>query len=313
MLGKLNTQVVRGKAVKNTARRKKLKINWSAWFLLLPGLILLYFMVWRPIFQGTWLSLFSLKGYTPVKFIGLDNYIRITSDTLFLKTLGNTCKYVGWSLLIGYLPPILVGILLSEIAHAKGFFKFSIYFPVIVPTIAASMMWYYMYLPGPSGLLNMLLNLFGIAPWGWLQNSAATIPLIVLTCTWQGFGSSALMYFAALQGINQELYEAVKIDGGGGRRRLFHIALPQIAPIMMLFLIRQMIITFQIMVHPMTMTAGGPNNASVSLSLQAYKYAFIDFQIGKALAMGVISFLILMCLTVLYFYLEKKLDKGASN
>ncbi len=293
--------------IRTSAARLK-KINYSAWFMILPGLILMYFVVWRPIISGAYLSLFDLKGYEPTAFVGLDNYRQIMSDTLFLQTLRNTCAYVLWSLVIGFLPPMVLAIMVNEMVHGQGFFKFSLYFPAIVPTIAVSYIWYFLYQPGEGGLLNMFLGVFGIPPQQWLQNPSWTIPLIIISMTWKGFGSTMLLYLAALQGVSQDIYEAAKIDGAGIRRRLWHITLPQIAPIITLFFIRQIIGVFQVMVEPMAMTGGGPNNASVSLSLQGYNYAFMYFQTDKALALGVVTFLILIGLTFVYFAIDKRLD-----
>ncbi|MEG1441746.1 MAG: sugar ABC transporter permease [Oscillospiraceae bacterium] len=293
---------------RKTALQSLRKVNYSAWLMLLPGLFLLYFMVWRPVVVGAGLSLFELKGYEPVKFIGLANYKRVLTDTLFIKTLFNTVQYVVWSLVIGFLPPIIVAIMLNEMVHGKAFFKFAIYFPVIVPTVAVSLIWYFLYQPDPNGLLNMFTAKFGIPTSTWLQNPNLTIPLIVVSMTWKGFGGTMIMYLASLQGVNQELYEAAKIDGAGGFRRVFNITLPQIFPVVMLFLIKQIIGVFQIMVEPMTMTAGGPNNASVSLALQGYNYAFTYFQPANALALGFITFVLLMGLTIVYFKVDKKLS-----
>ncbi|MEG2583649.1 MAG: sugar ABC transporter permease, partial [Oscillospiraceae bacterium] len=169
---------------------------------------------------------------------------------------------------------------------------------------------YFIYQPGEGGLLNMLLGKFGIPPNTWLQNSKQTIPLIVASMTWKGFGATTVMYYAALQGVNQELYEAAKIDGAGTLRRIWNIAISQIYPIMMLFLVKQVIGIFQVMIEPMTMTGGGPNKASMSLALQGYNYAFQYFQPQKALALGVVTFLFLLVLTVLYFKVDKKLESN---
>ncbi|MEG1441977.1 MAG: sugar ABC transporter permease, partial [Oscillospiraceae bacterium] len=218
--------------------------------------------------------------------------------------------YVFWSLVLGFLPPVILAIMLNETVHFKGFFKFSIYFPALVPTIAVALIWYFIYQPGEGGLLNMLLGKFGIPPNTWLQNSKQTIPLIVASMTWKGFGATTVMYYAALQGVNQELYEAAKIDGAGTLRRIWNIAISQIYPIMMLFLVKQVIGIFQVMIEPMTMTGGGPNNASMSLALQGYNYAFQYFQPQKALALGVVTFLFLLVLTVLYFKVDKKLESN---
>lgn len=283
------------------------KIKWAAWLLILPSLILLYFLVWRPVISGIFLSFFDLQNYAPVKFIGLDNYIRVIGDTRFLQTLGNTFQYVFWSLLLGYLPPIILAIMINELIHFKGLFKFAMYFPSIIPGVAVSLIWYFMYYPTQAGLLNTIGALFGREPFVWLQNSSFTIPLIVLSLTWKGCGSTMIMYLATLQGINQELYEATKIDGANAWKRVTTITIPQIWPMMALYLVQQIISVFQIMQEPLLMTGGGPNNASLSLALQGYNYAFLYFQPENALALGTVTFLILLLLTFVYMGMNKKM------
>ena len=283
--------------------------NITAWILLLPSLLLFYFLVWRPIGTGLVYSFFKLKNYVPIEFVGFKNYHDVVTDMLFIKTLVNSAKYVLWSFVIGFLPPIIFAVILNEIVHMNAFLKFSIYLPVIVPSIAASLIWYFMYQAGDGGFLNMIIGKFGIAPSAWLQNQKMTIPLIIVSMTWRGCGSTMIMYLATLQGINQELYEAVRIDGGGLFRRLITITLPHILPVMLLLLIRQIIGVFQVMVEPMTMTGGGPDNASVSLSLQIYNYAFTYFQPERALALGVITFFLLIGITIFYFMADKKIGE----
>ena len=180
---------------------------------------------------------------------------------------------------------------------------------MIVPTVATTLIWYFLYLPGDDGILNMMLRAVGLPNSEWLQNQSMTIPLIIVSMTWRGCGSSMIMYLATLQGVNQELYEAAHIDGAGFFVKLRYITLPYLAPITMLLLVRQIISIFQIMVEPMAMTGGGPNNASLSLGLQSYNYAFVFFQPERALSLGVITFLILMVVTVFYFKLNKSLEE----
>lgn len=287
---------------------KKLKTDIPAWLILLPSVLLLYFIVWRPIATGIALSFFDLKGFEPVKFIGLENYRKVLSDTLFVKTLCNTFSYVGWSLVIGFFIPIILAIALNEVVHGQGALKFAFYMPVIVPAVAASLLWYFIYQPGESGLLNTLLIKMGFSTKDWLQNANLTIPLIVISSTWKGCGSTMLLYLATLQGINQELYEAARMDGASVRKRIRYITLPQLAPTMMLLFIRQIIGIFQIMQEPMVMTGGGPNNASVSLALKSYDYMFTLFKTGNALALSVITFVILLIINLFYFKVENKLD-----
>ncbi|MCK9478969.1 MAG: sugar ABC transporter permease [Firmicutes bacterium] len=282
--------------------------NGKAWMIVLPSVLLFYFIMWRPIAEGVFLSFFKLENYQAAGFVGFQNYREVLSDTLFLGALKNTFGYVFWSLLISFLPPIIIAVALNEMVHLKGLFKFSIYFPVIVPTVAAALIWYFLYLPGDGGILNMLRHSIGLKNSEWLQNPILTIPLIITSMTWRGCGTSMVLYLAALQGVNQELYEASTIDGAGFFLKLRYITFPHLSPIILLLLVRQIVGIFQVMVEPMTMTGGGPNNASLSLNLQGYNYAFVYFQPERALALNVITFVILLGITVFYFRLDKKLS-----
>lgn len=281
--------------------------NLTAWLLLVPSVLLFYFFVWRPIGVGIAYSFFKLKNYVPVEFVGFDNYKNVLTDTLFLKTLSNSVKYVLWSFVIGFLPPVILAVFINELEHFNSFLKAAIYFPAICPAVAAALIWYFLYLPGNGGVFNLILGKFGIPAQQWLQDSNMTIPLIIVMMTWKGMGSTVLLYLASLQGVNQELYEAAKIDGAGIPRRFTTVTLPTLVPIMLLSFVNQIISVFQVMTEPMTMTDGGPNNASISLNLQAFKYAFQSFQPEKALALGVVTFIILMVATCFYFRMQKKL------
>ena len=172
------------------------------------------------------------------------------------------------------------------------------------------MLWYFMYSPDVSGLFNSLFIKMGIEPFGWLQEPAWVIPLIVVSMTWHSAGVTTMYYFAALQGVNRELYEAALIDGAGFIKRIKTVTFPHISKISLLFLVRQIISVFSIMEQPLQMTDGGPNNASMSLGLQTYKYAFIQNKPQLSMALSVIMFLILCIATVFYFKMDKKLSEN---
>ena len=285
------------------------KKNSVGWIMLLPTVIFAYLVVWRPTIMGFYNSLFKMQGSTRLDFVGLRNYIEIISDTNFLKVLVNTFKYTGFSLIIGFLPPLIIAILLNEVRRGQYFFRMGLYLPVVLPGIAVYMLWTYMYMPGDAGLLNTIFGFFGIEPYIWLQDSKMAIVWITVTMTWSGMGGTILMYFAAIQGINPDLYEAAAIDGGKIRHKLRYIVLPEIYPIALLLFVKQIIGVFQVMEQPLTMTGGGPNGATESLALLAYKYAFEYFKFDKGMATGVITFLILLFMTIFYIKLEKKVNQ----
>ncbi|WP_221414157.1 carbohydrate ABC transporter permease [Paenibacillus sp. 598K] len=283
--------------------------EWSSWLLIVPTLLFFFFFSWQPLFQGIILSFFRTEGFEGVEWIGIQNYLDVMQNAVFQQTLVNTFVYVFWSLVIGFAVPIVVAIAINEMRHWGSAFRFSVFFPNMVPGIAAALMWMFLFNPGEGGVLNMLLGWFGLPTQEWLQNPDMTILLIILTITWRSFGATTLLYLASLQGINSDLYEAASIDGAGIWRKFRSITLPQIAPMISLMLILQVSGVFQVFNEPLVMTEGGPSNASMSLMLQSYFYAFRYFEAGHSLALGVVTFVILMLLTIVYFKLEKKWER----
>ncbi len=288
----------------------KLKKKFSAWLLMIPALLALYFAIWRPQIMGIVWSFFKMNGYNAEEFVGLQNYKEVMADTEFVKILLNTVKYVIWSLIIGFIPPVIIAVILNEMVHLKGFFKTVLYLPVMLPGIVVMLLWYYIYYPDASGLFNIILGHFGIEPQMWLSNANLTIPLIVISMTWKSMGASMLLYYSALQSINGELYEAAILDGAGILKRIRYVTLPQISGVLLLSLVNQIITVFQVMEQPMTMTGGGPNGASISLGYQLYQYAFVSGRIGHALALGGIMFVFLAIATAFYFYLNHKIEQN---
>lgn len=287
-------------------RLGRLKDDCSAYILMLPAIFLIFLLVWRPIYQGFLLSFFKLQGYEPVSFIGLQNYKDILTETLFKTTLYNTFQYVLLSLVVGFIAPIFIAIMLNEVRWCKGFIKFSIYFPAISPVIVTSLIWSFIYDPSAGGLLNMIFIKLGLPAQQWLNDASHVILYIIISMTWSGFGSAAILYLSSLQGISKEMYEAAYIDGAGLWARMRHITIPQMWGIILLMLVNNIVGVFQVFAQPLAMTGGGPNNASLSLSLLSYRYAFVYLKTEKALAIGMITFVILFVITLFYFWLEKR-------
>lgn len=290
--------------------KKTLKRDFGAWALIFPALFCIYYAVLRPqVFGFVW-SFFDMNGYTPDKFVGLENFRVVLSDTAFLKTLFNTLQYVFWSVLIGYTLPVVAALLMNEMIHFRKTIRTIMYLPAVLPGVCVSLLWFFMYYPDNSGLLNALLQKFGLEPYSWLQDGNFTILYIVLSMAWSATGSTALYYFAGLQSINRELYEAAVIDGAGFFTRLRVVTFPQMSGMLLIFLIRHIIGIFGITDQPLQMTGGGPNNASMSLGLLNYHYAFTDGQPQYALALGVVMFVILLVPSIAYFKLNKKVEEN---
>ena len=278
------------------------------WLLLLPTVFTLILCHWNPIFRGMITSLFQTKGFKLVEFVGLQNFKNVLTDTMFLVTLSNTIQYVIWSLVIGMIPPLAIAIAINEVAHFKQGFKILTYLPAIAPGLAASLIWLNIFSPSPGGMLNIILNWLRLPASQWLLNENLTIPLIVVSMTWKGYGATMLLYLSSLQSVSQDMYEAAVIDGAGIWKRIFKITIPHLGPTMLLMLVNQVIGVFQIFDQPLVMTDGGPNNASLTLGLTSYKMAFSYMQVDRSMALGTVSFFILLVATLFYFWMQKKLE-----
>lgn len=297
--------------LKNKNKLKRIsffKKNAIGLLLIFPAVFLLYFFKYRPQILGFYWSFFKMIGFKPSEFIGFENYIRIFNDKNFTQAFVNTLKYVLWSITVGYIPPIIIAICLDEIRHLRKTARFIVYFPSILPATAAALIWYFLYYPDASGLLNMFMSRFGISPYVWLQDGRFSILYIIFMMTWSGCGPAAIYYFSALQGVSHELYEAVTIDGGGFWTKLRVVTVPHLYGIALLFFIRQILGVFSVMEQPMLLTDGGPNGTTTSFGLLIYQYGFVYNKPQFSMALGVIMFLMLMLLTVFYHRMSNKIE-----
>ncbi len=300
---------MKAKAVKGS-KEKFRKRDLLGWLVMLPSLVLFAFFVWEPLLENIRLSFCTAKMYTITGFAGLDNYSKVIHDVDFMAAFKNTFAYTFWSLIIGFVVPIILGVLISETVHCKSLFRVGVYFPNIMPSLATIWIWSYFFLPGETGVLNIILGKFGIEPLVWLNNPKWTIPLIIITMTWKSAGATALIYMANISGISPDLYEAATIDGAGIWQRIRHITIPSLSGIVKTMLIMQIISVFQILYEPMIFKNGGPNNASISLMMLMYRYGYRDYNVPKASALSVLICLILIVLSGVYMKATTKKDEA---
>jgi len=281
---------------------KSRRRSWIGLLFLLPALTVFGLFQWYPIFNN---FLLAFQEYTPgmeSTWIGFDNYVAVLGDERFYTALQNTFVYVGICLVIGFFVPIAVAIAISLLRRGKGFLRLAVYVPNIIPAIATYIIWGWIFNP-QFGLLNQIGGWFGAEPLQWLVDKNLVLVSLALMGTWAGFGSTAVLYMASLTSISAEMYEAAELEGAGAWQRIRSITLPSLAPTISLMFILQLLATFQILQEPFVMTAGGPNDASLSVMLLSYQYAFNNVEFGKAGALGSLLFLMLMGLS--FYYVRK--------
>jgi len=276
--------------------------SWIGLLFLLPAFVVFGLFQWFPIFDN---FLLSFQEYTPgldPVWVGLANYQAVLADERFYTALQNTFAYVGVCLVIGFAVPIAVAIAISLLKKGKGFFRLAIYVPNIIPAIAIYIIWGWIFNP-QFGLLNQVGGWLGFEPVQWLVDKNLVLVSLAFMATWAGFGSTAVLYMASLTAISSEMYEAAELEGASVGQRIRFITLPALMPTIQLMLILQLLATFQILQEPFVMTAGGPNDGSLSVMLLSYQYAFGNVEFGKAGALGSMLFLLLMGLS--FYYVRK--------
>jgi multiple sugar transport system permease protein len=283
-----------------------LRRNLGGYLFLLPALAIFALFVWYPIVLGFVMSFQSVDMINPAVWVGWANYQKVFSDPLFGVAWRNTLAFTGYALLFGYAVPLVFALVINEMRHFKGLFRLAFYLPVMLPPIVVSFLWLWLY-NADSGLINALLHLVGLPPGLWLVNQSTALPALVVVATWGAAGSAILIYLAALQGVPASLYEAAEIDGAGLWRRIWHITLPTIRPIMLLMLVLQIIATMQVFTEPFTITGGGPANATLTVLMLIYRYTFQDAEFGEASALGVILFLVLAVFALVYLRMTSRL------
>lgn len=259
--------------------------------------VLLWFLA--PMLVSVWLAFNEWTMINPPEWVGLRNFQSLFADELFYQSLKVTAYYSLMSVPLSLASSFLVAVLLNGQTRGIAIFRTIYYLPSIVPAVANAVLWVWI-LNSEYGLLNAILNSFGLPKVKWLQRPEWTIPALVLMRLWS-VGRSMVICLAGLQGISQVFYEAADIDGAGRLAKFWKITLPLMSPVLFFNLIMGIIGSFQVFTAGYLITQGGPQNASLFYVLYLYRHAFQYFEMGYAAALAWILFFIIMVLTLLTF------------
>ena len=276
---------------------------------LLPFLVVFGLFAWFPILRGFVMSVQETNLVSEPIFVGLENFQRVLADPLFGKAIGNTLWFTFLALVVGYPIPIILAVLMSEVRRGRGLYSALAYLPVVVPPVVAVLLWRFFYDASPNGVFNTILGWVGLGPLPWLQNATSAMPSIVIEATWAGAGATIIIYLAALVGVRPELYDAAEVDGASIWQKIWHITLPQLRNVLFLTLILQLIATSQLFTEPFLFTGGGPANATMTVLLLIYKYAFqnsLGGDYGMAAALSLMLAAFLGVFTAAYYWLTRR-------
>ncbi|MCR2825199.1 carbohydrate ABC transporter permease [Microbacterium sp. zg.Y909] len=298
-------QTTRSAARKRSPRGPRLKYALTVAVFLLPSLVPLVAFVIAPMIAAAWTSLHSWNLIGPMKWVGLDNYAYLLADEATRQAFVHTLTYI-----LGYLPIVYVGGLALALAlntnlRGRALLRGAYFLPVITSWVVVALVWRWLLSPG-NGVVNTALGWLGIVGPGWWADPAWSMPSIILASAWKDLGFVMVILLAGLQSINPDLYEAAALDGAGRWRRLFSVTLPMLSPSTFFVIVLSLINGFQVFDQVYVMTGGGPNNSSQVLVQQVYDLTFRYGQAGMASALSLLLFLVIMLVTLVQFYGQKK-------
>ncbi|WP_181785787.1 carbohydrate ABC transporter permease [Streptomyces phytophilus] len=271
---------------RSPAKPRRLTMRRAMPYLLLaPALITFAVFKAYPILASLRLS-FTTGSGADTRNAGFDNYRRLLDDPLFWTALKNT------GLILAVQVPVMLGLALllalglnSAFVRWRAVWRLGVFMPAVTGLVATGVMFAYL-LNREQGALNWVLGGVGLPKIDWLGSPFWARMAVVLVMTWHYTGYNAVIYLAGLQGIPKELYEAAMVDGAGPVRRFWSVTVPALRPILLFTVVLSTIGTLQLFDEPYVLTRGGPDNATLTVSMYLYENGFHYFDFGYASAIA---------------------------
>lgn len=294
----------------STSIRMRQKAKWGRLFVLPACLIIFCFVVY-PLVYTFYLSFTDYNFAFDLKptFVGLQNYIDMFKDKLFLEALSNTLLLSAISFVLMMVLSLALALLLYKKTKHSWFYRTSIFMPIVVPASLVCLLFSWM-LGNNFGIVNKFLMNIGLPKLvtGWLTQPNTAKGAVVVVSLWNKVGFCTILFLSGLQGISRDILEAADLDGATGFKKLFHIILPSLSETFVVVGIWAILQTLKLFVTPMVLTSGGPANATQVLYMYIYKTAFLNYDMGYAAAMSFVFSIIVMVFALLNMKLSTRED-----
>lgn len=315
----------------NVPAKYKRKDFWVetfwAYIYLLPVFAILGVFVFYPVFKSFFMSFYDWDLISAPKYIGLENYKDLLTDSVFLKAIVNTAYFVFISVPLTMIVSLFFAILLNSKIKMKSWYRLAFFIPWITSPVAATMVWKWIFNYNDYGLLNYFLSqlthvvnwfayifTFGhvhhwlsFNPVNWLNLPSATIPNLILIHVWKMMGYNIVIFLAGLQNVPQELYEAADVDGATKWQKFRNITVPMISPTTFFITVISIIGAFKVFTEVFVLYNGTPGmlNSGMTMVFYIYIKAFSDWKMGYASAAAYILFFIIFIFTLIQMRMSK--------
>lgn len=276
------------------------KDSFYGFLFVLPALLGTLIFIVIPIFVSFALSFTDWDLLNEITFVGLNNYRTIFTQEVFSKILVNTLVYAISTTFFAVLIPLFIAEILNTKLRGAEIFKTIYFIPFITPAVVIAIVWGWIFDPN-IGLINSLFK----TSLTWLFDTKLAMPVLIFVSVWKLIGYNVVLFLTGFSTINNDLYEASKIDGANYFQTFKNITLPLLKPTIYFVTLVTAISSFQVFDLIYVMTSGGPMDSTNVIVYSIYKYAFEYFDIGKSCALAYILFFIILILAIL----QKKLTK----
>lgn len=271
----------------------------AAFVLLLPTMVALAVLFIYPVIRVFALSFTDTNTITNISIPnGWKNYQYLLKNAMFRKAFFNTWKFTLAKLVLEVTISLVLAVLLDEHIPCRKFLRISYFAPVIVPVVASSIVWMWLYDP-QLGPLNQLLEWLHLPTSNYIYSEKSALWSIVAFAVWRGIGYDIIVFISGLQGIPDSVVEAAQIDGANEAQIFCRVKLPLLRPIVAFVVMMGLIGCFQAFTEVDIMTSGGPNNSSMLMVNYIYSQAFGNAKMGRGAAASVLLFLVIFVLTLI--------------
>lgn len=266
------------------------------------GLFLLYPIIWSFLASFKDVNPILLKNSSlfdvPGSFVGLGQYKKALENPLFIKSIFNTLYFGVIFIPITMFASAGLAILLNQKLKGVNFVRSVIFIPYIISVVSTSLIFMFLF-NGDRGLVNALLQNFGVTGPNWLSSTLWAMPVIAIMTCWEKIGYFMLIYLAGLQNIPKDLYEAADVDGATTFQKFRLITWPLLGRVSLVVSILLIIDTLHIFQEIIIMTGGGPADSTITVPFLIYNEAFKYFRIGPAAAMSYLLFIFVIVVTLI--------------
>ena len=281
------------------------KMNLMGWVFVAPSLLVIAFIVLYPIGYTLVLSLCSKDLLNPengTRFVGLANFRHLFGDPIYLKALGNNIFLTVASVALQLVLGMMLALLLNKKFFGRAALRGISILPWAMPTFVASFVWMWMMNP-QHGTVNIFLKNTGLVDKGipFFTSSKLAIFSMLIPYVWKGLPWVVMVLLSGLQMVQLDQQEAARIDGANRWQEFWHVVVPNIYNVILVVILLRTIWTFNWFEYLYLITGGGPLDTTMTWPIQVYNLAFKSYRVGRASALGVLIFLVMIVFSAVYF------------